>query len=110
MQMAQLQAQHTCDVAAIANLKAVGVIDRTMIAQLEAEGVIDRGKIVNLDIALATCRCIGAAIGIIMAVQKVTQEQAFDVLREASQTRNCKLRDIAEEILTTGAVAQALRA
>jgi AmiR/NasT family two-component response regulator len=59
-------------------------------------------KIDNLERALETSRRIGAAIGILMARHKVTYEQAFDLMRIASQTTHRKLFSIAEDILETG--------
>jgi GAF domain-containing protein len=44
---------------------------------------------------------IDQAIGILMSQQHCTATAAFDVLREASQHRNRKLRDIAADIITT---------
>ena len=43
---------------------------------------------------------IGQAKGILMARQHVTNEQAFDMLRRASQRLNIKLKQIAEEIVS----------
>jgi len=59
-------------------------------------------KVANLQTALATNRQIGAAIGVIMATRKLTNEQAFDLMREVSQSSHRKLRDLADEILYTG--------
>jgi signal transduction histidine kinase/DNA-binding response OmpR family regulator len=59
-------------------------------------------KVSNLQSALATNRQIGAAIGIIMATEKVTNEEAFDRMRDASQRRHRKLRDLADEVIYTG--------
>jgi hypothetical protein len=56
----------------------------------------------HLDRALASGRRIGAAIGILMASRRLTEQQAFDVLRVASQRGNRKLRDVAEDVLLTG--------
>jgi AmiR/NasT family two-component response regulator len=56
----------------------------------------------NLRAALATNRRIGMAIGILMALRKVSEEEAFELLRQASSTRNVKLRVIAEEVVRTG--------
>lgn len=61
-------------------------------------------RIVNLERALATNREIGAAIGVLMARHKVTQDQAFDLLRMASQNTHRKLADIAREVVETGAL------
>jgi hypothetical protein len=56
----------------------------------------------NLELALVTNRVVGAAIGILMSVHKVTSEQAFDLLRRASQLTQRKLHDIAVEVTETG--------
>jgi hypothetical protein len=85
-------------------LRAQGNIDQHLIAELEAQAVIDRTQIANLEVALATARRIGAALGVIMAAYKVTEEQAFATLRTASQHTNRKLRDLAEDVLLSGAV------
>ena len=42
---------------------------------------------------------IGMAKGIIMARQAVSEEEAFDMLRRASQRMNVKLRDLAERVV-----------
>jgi hypothetical protein len=56
----------------------------------------------QLQRALETSRRIGVAIGVLMAHHKLTQQQAFDLLRIASQNTNRKIRDIAEEVALTG--------
>ncbi len=42
---------------------------------------------------------IGMAKGIIMAQQKISDDEAFDILRRASQRANVKLRDMAERLV-----------
>jgi GAF domain-containing protein len=59
-------------------------------------------KIQNLERALVTSRRIGVAIGILMARHMVTEEQAFDLMRIASQNSHRKLYDIADEVAHTG--------
>lgn len=56
----------------------------------------------NLEIALASNRQIGIAIGILMAYHRVTQDEAFGLLRIASQHLHIKLRDIAQDVAETG--------
>jgi signal transduction histidine kinase/DNA-binding response OmpR family regulator/PAS domain-containing protein len=56
----------------------------------------------NLRLALSSNREIGAAIGILMASRRVTADDAFDLLRRASQAQHRKLRDIAAEVTLTG--------
>jgi GAF domain-containing protein len=51
--------------------------------------------------ALAHRSVIDQAIGIVMDQQRCDAAQAFAVLRQASQHRNLKLRDIAVELVTT---------
>lgn len=64
-----------------------------------------QSKIDNLERALKTSRQIGVAIGILMANHKVTDQQAFDLLRIASQASHRKLHDIADEVMTTGTLS-----
>lgn len=56
----------------------------------------------NLRIALASSRTIAVAIGITMERLQVSEQQAFDVLRRASQHGHRKIRDIAEDIVFCG--------
>lgn len=42
---------------------------------------------------------IGMAKGIVMARQKVSDDEAFDILRRASQRMNVKLRELAERVI-----------
>lgn len=49
--------------------------------------------------ALATREVIGEAKGILMQSQNCTRDQAFDILRRASQRENRKLRELAEELV-----------
>jgi hypothetical protein len=63
-----------------------------------------QGRILNLERALASNREIGAAIGVLMAQYKVTQDQGFDLLRMASQNTHRKLADVARDVVETGAL------
>lgn len=67
-----------------------------------------QAKAHNLNRALQTSREIGVAMGIIMASYKVTREQAFDLLRLASQKSHRKVAEIAAEVAETGALPDAL--
>jgi hypothetical protein len=49
--------------------------------------------------AVATREVIGTAKGILMQSQSCSRDEAFDILRRASQRQNRKLRDIAEELV-----------
>lgn len=61
-----------------------------------------RAEIGHLERALASNREIGAAIGVLMAQHRVTREQAFDLLRMASQNSHRKLVEIARDVVDTG--------
>jgi transcriptional regulator with GAF, ATPase, and Fis domain len=63
----------------------------------------------HLQVALATNRTIGMALGILMSEYKITQEAAFDLLRAASQNLHRKLHDIADEVVTTGVLPEWVR-
>jgi GAF domain-containing protein len=56
----------------------------------------------NLRQALVTRQLIGQAQGILMERERITAEQAFDILRRASQHLNTKLREVAQELVETG--------
>ena len=57
---------------------------------------------VNLARALESNREIGVAMGVLMAKHNVTREQAFGLLRVASQDSNRRLHDLAAEVADTG--------
>jgi hypothetical protein len=59
----------------------------------------------HLEHALRSNREIGVAMGILMAQHHVTRDQAFDLLRIASQHSNRKLNQIALEVGDTGTLA-----
>lgn len=80
------------------------VIDREVISHLQADGVIEREKIANLTAALVTARRIGLAMGILMQARKISEHDAFGLLRAASQQENVKLRDVADRVALTGSL------
>ena len=53
----------------------------------------------NLQEAIKTREIIGAAKGILMARERVSDGQAFEMLKQASQTTNVKLREIAQKVV-----------
>lgn len=67
-------------------------------------------QVANLSEALTSSRQIGTAVGILMAMHKVTSEEAFDMLSKVSQDLNRKLRDVAEDVTRTGALPNRRRA
>jgi ANTAR domain/GAF domain len=66
------------------------------------ERAFELERAVNLAEALRTRELIGQAQGILMERERITGEQAFDVLRRASQHMNIKLREVAQTLIETG--------
>jgi GAF domain-containing protein len=91
---------------------AFGVIDRAkavLLAGLAAVAISaaltheeEKRQSSNLHAALATRELIGQAQGILIERERVTPDQAFDILRRASQHLNLKLRDVAQSLVETG--------
>lgn len=80
--------------------------DHETILELKGDGLVTRERAENLEVALESSRLIGAAVGIIMAFHGVTERDAFQILRKASQDGNRKLRALAEEVVLTGDVRE----
>lgn len=85
------------DAIATATLFAAQATALVALSQAESESQ-------NLTIALQSSRQIGTALGILMTHRKVTEEQAFTMLRTASQHLHRKLRDVAAVVAETGAL------
>ena len=79
-------------------------VDAALIAELRADGLVTRAHAANLEEALRTSRRIGAAIGVVMARTGLTEPEAFELLKSASQDTNRKLRLIADDVVLTGDV------
>ncbi|RNF77903.1 GAF and ANTAR domain-containing protein [Streptomyces botrytidirepellens] len=58
----------------------------------------------QLQQALSTRHTIGEAMGILMERLKISEDDAFSVLRRVSQERNIKLRDIARQVCESGGI------
>ena len=67
--------------------------------------ILANDRVRNLRRALESNRQIGVAIGVLMHEHRLTQAQAFDVLRASSQDSNRKLADIAIEVVDTGTLS-----
>lgn len=67
---------------------------------LDAQQAADREA--NLRQAMNAQRTIGQAVGILVERYRITAGQAFDRLKQASQNRNIKLRELATRIIETG--------
>jgi GAF domain-containing protein len=59
-------------------------------------------QVQHLEYALQSNRGIGVAIGVLMNKYKITQQEAFDLLRMASQHSHRKLVDVAHGVSETG--------
>jgi len=91
---------------------AFGVIDRGRGLLLAALGGLafttasaheeDERKAAQLHAALATREMIGQAQGILMERERISPDEAFDILRRASQHLNLKLRAVAQALVDTG--------
>jgi AmiR/NasT family two-component response regulator len=88
-----------------ANDRAQGLLFATL-ARLALDSAEERAtevqKAGNLTEALHTRALIGQAQGILMERERITADQAFDVLRRASQHMNVKLREVAATLVETG--------
>jgi GAF domain-containing protein len=88
--------------------RAVGVIFATLAglalaaAEDHAEG--DR-RADNLVEAMLSREIIGQAQGILIERERITADQAFELLRRASQHLNIKLREVAQTLVDTGEVS-----
>ena len=65
--------------------------------------------VANLQAALQSNRQIGTAVGILMATERVTEDDAFALLRQASNQLNRKLADIAGQVTLTGVIPDSER-
>jgi transcriptional regulator with GAF, ATPase, and Fis domain len=74
-------------------LGAFATVATTAVAQVEDASSLRRG--------LATSREIGKAIGMLMVLNDVSDDDAFDLLRRTSQVTNVKLADIAADVVRT---------
>jgi GAF domain-containing protein len=91
-------------------LAAFASVDLTLVDALAAQcaaamaTAVEREQNEHLQRALESNRQIGIAIGILMNSRKITSEDAFGVLRVASQRLHRKLHDVALSVAETGAL------
>ncbi|MGH3183960.1 MAG: GAF and ANTAR domain-containing protein, partial [Streptosporangiaceae bacterium] len=81
---------------------ALGAAEALEDANTALSREIDRVE--NLRGALASREVIGQAEGILIERERITADQAFAVLRRASQHLNIKLREVAQYVVDTGEV------
>ena len=92
--------------------RAFGVIDRAraqLLAALASAAFSlaqthenENRRAVNFQVGLATREMIGQAQGILMERERISADQAFDILRRASQHLNRRLREVAQTLIETG--------
>ncbi|HEX4254309.1 MAG TPA: GAF and ANTAR domain-containing protein [Streptosporangiaceae bacterium] len=80
-----------------AEMFAASVSAALALAARQASATVLSGQLRD---ALTSRAVIDQALGVIMAQERCTTAQAFVILRNASQNRNVKLRDIARQIVT----------
>jgi transcriptional regulator with GAF, ATPase, and Fis domain len=76
-------------------------------AAVSLSAALARENAASLELALTSNRRIGMALGVIMNQRRCTDDQAFTLLREASQHTHRKLRDVAEDVVFTGLLLEA---
>lgn len=84
--------------AGVALAAAVELEDATRALEVETT------RLRNLHGALSSRQVIGRAEGILMNRELISGDQAFDLLRTASQQLNIKLREIAQYVVDTGEI------
>lgn len=71
-------------------------------AAIALAGAEASDQVTNLQLAQESNREIGMAMGVLMSRHRLTQSQAFDMLRMASQHTHRKLREVATDVAETG--------
>jgi hypothetical protein len=74
------------------------------LCSLVVAALAERLRAENLELALLSSRQIAAAVGIVMAQQRCPYDEAFGLLKAASQRGHRKMRELADDILFTGEV------
>ena len=83
--------------------RAIAVIDQERRIAAAERACTD---LANLQAGLASNRQVATALGILMASHKITEPDAFAMLRLASQRAHRKMREIADEVVLTGALEE----
>jgi AmiR/NasT family two-component response regulator len=78
---------------------AVLYAGRARLALVAAEHAV---RAANLERSQVTGQQIGAAVGVLMAVKRISHDEARDLLRTTSQYVNRRVSDLAAEVVATG--------
>jgi GAF domain-containing protein len=98
-----LYARYPAAFGVVDRAKAVILASLANLALTAAHSLEDEERRnVNLHSALSSREVIGQAQGILMERERIAADQAFDVLRRASQHLNIKLREVAQTLVETG--------
>jgi GAF domain-containing protein len=98
-----LYAQYPAAFGVVDRAKGVILASLASVALTAAHSLEDEERrIENLHSALSSREVIGQAQGILMERERIAADQAFDVLRRASQYLNIKLREVAQTLVDTG--------
>ena len=71
-------------------------------AAVAMSAAVEHERAEHLEAALRSSREIGMAMGVLMSRGRLSQDEAFDLLRRASQHLHRKLRDVAADVVETG--------
>lgn len=81
------------------------VVDLALVYAVHATTALASARrATTLRAAVSSRHVIGMAQGIAMERYDIDQQQSFELLRRLSSTTNVKLRDIAKQIVETGAI------
>ena len=81
------------------------VVDLALVYAVHATTALSSARrATTLRAAVSSRHVIGMAQGIAMERYDIDQQQSFELLRRLSSTTNVKLRDIAKQIVETGAI------
>lgn len=85
----------------------MSMLDLAEALAAQAALLLDQDRLISdLRVGLTTRQLIGQACGILMSRFVLDDEQAFAALRQASQNRNVKVRDLAGEVTRTGTLTE----
>lgn len=76
--------------------------DVASFAGVALAAAVAEDRVTNLEIALSSSRTIATAIGVLVERHRLTQDRAFELLRQASMHTNRKLVDVARHLVECG--------
>jgi AmiR/NasT family two-component response regulator len=66
----------------------------------------EMARAANLEGAIASRELIGQAEGILIERERITADEAYEILKKTSQHLNLKLRNVAQYVVETGEVPE----